>query len=80
MPRVTAIHTTLSQITRQIQNKSANPQNVFSEVNMATGLFLQKNFLIKDDFVKLVQEYYNGNVSNLDFKADPKKSTDAINQ
>lgn len=47
---------------------------------MATGLFLQKNFLIKEDFVKLVREYYNGNVSNLDFKADPKQATDAINQ
>ncbi|MCX6776199.1 MAG: serpin family protein [Candidatus Micrarchaeota archaeon] len=52
------------------------------EYNLSTAnaLWAQKDYKFLDDYFSLVDEYYGGNVTNLDFKGDTENSRVTINQ
>lgn len=47
------------------------------ELCIANSIWVRQNNSLSDDFVKLISDYYDGKVSNLD--VDPKVATDQIN-
>lgn len=61
---------------------------IFSEINKedksyqlttANSLWAQENYPFKENYFEVVDEYYSGNVTNLDFKTETEKSRVTIN-
>jgi serpin B len=78
--RVAEIHESFSRIAEKMQNKSKDPYDVTTETIMANGIFVQKKFPIREEYIQLMKKYYNnGNVTNLDFAGHSKEATDTIN-
>ncbi len=71
------------------ENKRRNGFKIFMEelnkkdknfnLQIANGIWIQKNFKVLKKYIKLVEKYYFGKAKNLDFALDPKNSRKIIN-
>jgi serpin B len=70
------------------ENRQASFAKVINEINAgskdyqlstANALWAQKDFTFLDSYFNLVNNYYGGNVTNLDFKTDSENSRQTIN-
>lgn len=50
------------------------------KLETANGLWVQEGYPVKEEYILNVKDYYEGNVSNLDFAEKPDSSRDAINE
>jgi len=48
-------------------------------LNTANALWAQQDFSFLDSYLSMIEEYYGGRTTNLDFKVDPLGSRDTIN-
>lgn len=56
-----------------------NKENKHYQLTTANALWAQENYLFKQDYFKLVDDYYSGKVTNLNFKTDTENSRVTIN-
>lgn len=49
------------------------------ELKNANALWIQKDFAVKKQYISNVENYYSGNVENLDFVEEPEESKNTIN-
>lgn len=47
---------------------------------MANGIFIQRNFSIRDEYKEVVVNIYRSELQSLDFRGDPKGSAKTINE
>lgn len=47
---------------------------------MANGIFVQQDFLIRDEYKEVVENVYKSQIKSLDFRGEPQKSTKFINE
>jgi serpin B len=71
-----------------LENRQASFAKIINEINAgsndyqlktANALWAQKDYPFLDSYFNLVESYYGGNVTNLDFKADTENSRQTIN-
>ena len=51
-----------------------------SELNLANGLWLQKGYDFKPEYLEFMENTYGAHPSELDFKGDPKSTREEINK
>jgi serpin B len=56
-----------------------NSKNNFYNISTANALWVQKNYKLLESYLKIIQDYYNGNATELDFNF-PEQASDIINQ
>ncbi|MBC7326694.1 serpin family protein [bacterium] len=59
---------------------SLNKPDRESKLSIANALWAQKSFPILSDYLETIREYYGGEATNLDFRADPESSRRTINK
>lgn len=47
---------------------------------VANGIFIQRDFSIRDEFREVVENIYRSEIRSLDFRGAPKQSAMAINE
>jgi serpin B len=57
-----------------------NPKNTTYQLLTANALWAQKSYPFNTDYLKIVQTYYGGEATNLDFAADAEGSRKIINK
>lgn len=57
-----------------------NSNNSFYDLKSANALWIEKTYSILDDYLKIVQKYYNGDAQNVDFKNNPETARLTINK
>ncbi|CEG12416.1 Uncharacterized serpin-like protein MA_3388 (modular protein) [groundwater metagenome] len=60
-------------------NKELNKANKSYNLSVANALWAQKDYKFSDEYFKTIEQYYGGNVTNLDFVKDTEKSRQTIN-
>lgn len=61
-------------------NQEINKKNKEYELNMANALWAENDFEFLDSYFDLINKYYDGKVTNLDFKSNAEKSRLTINR
>lgn len=51
-----------------------------NHVSVANGIFVQQDFLIRDEFKEVVENVYRSDIKNLDFRSSPQQSAKIINE
>ena len=59
--------------------KETNKDDKEYQLNTANSLWAQQNFHLLEEYVSLIEKYYGGKVTNLDFISDPEGSRKIIN-
>ncbi|MCD6226904.1 serpin family protein [Candidatus Micrarchaeota archaeon] len=62
----------------KIYNTLNKPSNNY-ELSTANALWIQKNYHIEQNYLNVINKYYGGKVTNLDFKSDTEGSRKTIN-
>lgn len=70
--------TTIRKQYAQIFN-NLNKKNKKYQLNIANALWAQKDYKFSKEYFDLIERYYSGNVTNLDFITKPEKSRTTIN-
>lgn len=47
---------------------------------MANGIFIQRDFTIRDEYREVVQKEYGSEIQELDFRGSPQQSAKTINE
>ncbi len=61
-------------------NNFINKKDKKYQLCLANALWAQKDYVFTPDYFSLIKNYYDGNATNLDFKADPGNSCLIINE
>jgi len=60
-------------------NNGLNKANKSYQLNVANALWVQKDYPFKEDYFNMINTYYGGKVTNLDFKTETERSRVTIN-
>lgn len=73
------MHRSIKEILQSIQYGKKKSYSL-AKINIANGIFLQKELKIKSSYANESEEYYNSQAINVDFAKDGQATVDLINK
>ena len=75
-----SFHEHLNATITKLSSKRDFQGSKFHELQLASGIFAQYQFPIKDTYTKSAKQYYGSLVDDVDFTAHPEDATEIINR